>query len=83
MNINDLASANIALDLIPITPSDSTDLPKVARALYITSGGTLRITTAKGNVRNITGLGTGWFPVACLRVHATGTSCTGIFGVPA
>lgn len=82
MNINDFSSSNIALDLIPITPSDTVDLVSPARALYVTSGGTLRVTTAKGVVRNIPFVGEGFFPLAVLRVHATGTTATGLFGVP-
>jgi hypothetical protein len=68
-----------ARDLPPITPSDSTDLPVAARAIRcIGTGGTLRITTGAGAVRN-TIIATGEkLECQVVRVHSTGTTATGL-----
>ena len=67
-----------AQDLIPVTPNDSADLATYARALRIGAGGTLRITTAAGNVRNTNVIANEVLQVSVRRVHATGTTATGI-----
>ena len=80
MNTNpDIFSTIIATDLIPITPDNDADLPRTARAIRCTTAtGTLRITTLRGEVRN-TVIGFGEIlPVAATRVHATGTTATGL-----
>lgn len=66
-----------AEDLVPVTPNDGEDIP-VARALYVSGAGTLRITTRRGHVRNIPNAVEGYHPVFVRRVHATGTTATGI-----
>lgn len=69
------------IDLVPITPSDSTDLDTDARAIRCKpdgAAGTLRITTLAGQVRN-TSIEVGEvLPVSVRRVHATGTTATGL-----
>ena len=67
-----------ALDLVPVTPSDSADLAVPARALRIGAGGTLRITTYTGEVRNTNVEDGEVLLVFCIRVHSTGTSATDI-----
>ena len=70
-----------AVDLLPVTPNDSADLPAPARALRCRSdgaAGTVRITTVAGQVRN-THIDLGQLiPVQFTRVHATGTTATGL-----
>ena len=70
-----------AADLVPVTPSDAADLPQPARAIRcspIGGAGTLRITTYTGQVRN-TAIAQGEvLTVYAARVHATGTSATGL-----
>lgn len=61
-----------------VTPSDATDLAVWSRALYIGGAGTLRITTAKGTVLNFAAVPAGIHRLRAARVHATGTSATGI-----
>lgn len=69
-------------DQVEVTPNDAVDLTYPARAIYIGSGGSLRITNPKGNVRNFTGLVAGViYPFAATRIHATGTTATGIVGL--
>ena len=66
-----------AQDLVPITPSDSTDLSIWARAIRCRgSGGTLRITTISGQVRNTTIDSGEVLLVGARRVHSTGTAAT-------
>lgn len=67
-----------AIDLVPVTPNDSTDLAVFARGLRIATGGTLRITTLNGNVRNTNVKDGEVLLCASRRVHATGTTATGI-----
>ena len=78
MNNPDAFNDFCARDLVPVTPSDDDDLEVSARALRIGTGGTLRITTAKGNVRNTNVDDGEVLLVQVTRVHATGTTATGI-----
>lgn len=68
-------------DLVPITPDDNTDLAKPARALRCrgnATGGTLRVTTYAGEVRN-TYIDAGeLLTLVIKRVHDTGTTATGL-----
>lgn len=65
-------------DALPVTPSDTVDLvPIGCRALLISVGGDLKITTKNGQTRVLT------VPACKLnlpvtRVWATGTTATGI-----
>lgn len=71
----------IGSDLVPITPSDSTNLAKPARVIRCRpdgASGTLRITTFDGNVRNTYISAGGELQIATLRVHATGTTATNL-----
>ncbi len=68
-----------ANDIIPVTPSDSTDLDPPARSLLVSVSGTIRVTTYAGNVRDIpASLAAAGATVQCRikRVHATGTTAT-------
>jgi hypothetical protein len=67
-----------ATDILPVTPSDSTDLSEVAIALYIETGGTLSLITARGGARTISVADKSILPVGVRKVNATGTSATGI-----
>lgn len=68
----------VAMDLVPITPSDTVDLPSPARAIRATVAGTLRITTYRGNVRNTRIAADEVLMVYASRVHAAGTTATGL-----
>lgn len=67
-----------ALDIVPVTPDDGSDLPSVAVALYVETGGSLSFTTAQGNARTVAVTDFAILPVGAMRVHATGTSAAGI-----
>lgn len=66
-----------AEDCFPVTPSDTDELAIEARALLISVGGTLKITTAQGTVRSLT-VPAGELRCRVRKVHATGTAATGI-----
>ncbi len=67
-----------AQDILPVTPSDTNDLPKVAISLYVETGGTLVITTVWGEKRSVEVDDFSILPVGAKRVHATGTTASGI-----
>lgn len=75
---NALTAAGPATDILPVTPSDTTDLPFVASALYVESGGTVSIVTVRGQTRTVTVGDLSLLPVGVVRVRATGTNATGI-----
>ena len=69
-----------AREYFAVTPNDSADLPSRVRALMVTSAGSLRVTRIDGNVANLT-VPAGTLPIVAVRVHATGTSASGITGL--
>lgn len=68
----------VAVDVVPVTPSDTVNLTAHARAIRAQTGGTLRITTYNNQVRNTFIADGELLPVYARRVHATGTTATGI-----
>ena len=67
-----------ATDILPVTPNDSSDLSEVAIALYVETGGTLSLVTARGASRTVTVADRSILPVGVRKVNAAGTSATGI-----
>lgn len=65
-------------DIVPVTPDDGQDLADVAVALYVEIGGALTITTVQGTQRTVDVADWSVLPVGVRRVHASGTSATGI-----
>jgi hypothetical protein len=61
---------------VAVTPSDSTDLPDVTRAIYVSTGGTLKYTPVNGSALTITVYDGQLLPFAVSRVWATGTTAT-------
>ena len=57
---------------------DAIDMPDVAIALYIESGGNLAVVTARGGSRSLTVADNSILPVGVRRVNATGTTATDI-----
>ena len=64
-----------------ITPSDSTDLPQVTRALNVAQTGTVALVTVRGDTATVFVAAGIAFPIRAQRVLATGTSATGIVGL--
>jgi hypothetical protein len=72
---------SIGSDIVPVTPSDTVNLPQPARVIRCRpdgAAGTLRITTVAGQVRNTYIAAGGELLIATLRVHATGTTATNL-----
>ena len=60
-----------------VTPSDAADLTNAARALFIGTGGDLKVTTTGGETVAFVGLTSGMIlPVAVTKVFATGQAGT-------
>lgn len=70
-----------ARDIIPVTPSDTEDLPIAASALYIGTGGTLVFIAPTGETRTVPVVSFSIWPCGALRVLATGTTATDIFAM--
>lgn len=64
----------------PITPSDSTDLAQLTRALYLGGAGSVRVDLRDGTTVTFVGMSAGWHPLRVARVRATGTTATNIVG---
>jgi hypothetical protein len=67
-----------ATDIVPVTPDDAIDLPVVAIALYVETGGVLSLLTASKGARTVSVANNSILPVGTRRVNATGTTATGI-----
>ncbi len=67
-----------ATDALPVTPDDAANLPTVAIALYIETGGTVVVDTVAGETRTIAVADFSILPLGTARVRATGTTATGI-----
>ena len=68
-----------ATDIIAITPNDAADLPVVALALYIETGGIVVFDTLAGEApRSVLVSDQMLLPVGARRVRATGTTATGL-----
>lgn len=64
-----------------ITPSDSADLPFLARAIWVGVGGTLVVQMSEGNPQTYLNVPEGRFEGDIIRVHATGTTATNLIGL--
>lgn len=68
-----------AMGASAITPSDSVDLVKSARGVYVGATGDLKVTLFGGSAATFVGLAAGMIhPIACTRIWATGTTATSI-----
>ena len=67
-----------ATDIIAVTPDDATDLPDVAVALYVETGGDLSLVSERGFERQVRVADFTFLPVGTRRVRATGTTAAGI-----
>lgn len=76
-----LSLSGPATDIAPITPNDTLDLAEAAVAIYIETGGSIRVTTVRGLVRDVVVPDASILPVGVKRVHAAGTSATGLYAL--
>ena len=66
------------IDMLPVTPSDSTDLSSVGIGLYITVGGAVNFHNVDGVSRTVTVPDNFYLICSVKRVLSTGTDSTGI-----
>ncbi len=78
-NLNGGANAP-ALASFAITPNDASDLVEPVRQLTLNVGGTVRWTGRDGFVNNTATLPAGSYALSAVRIHAAGTSASGITG---
>lgn len=65
-------------DILPIVPDDIVELPQVAVALYVETGGTIAIVTVSGEQRTLAMGDFSILPVGVRQIRATGTTALGI-----
>lgn len=65
---------------VAVTPSDTADLPRLTRAIYVGGQGDVRAMLRDGSVITFKDMSAGWHPVRIARVQATGTTATNIVG---
>ncbi|WP_170418548.1 spike base protein, RCAP_Rcc01079 family [Ruegeria atlantica] len=70
--------AGPARDIVPVVASDSSDLADVAIGLYVETGGAVVFTTVQGETRTVQVADFSILPVGAIRVHATGTTASGV-----
>lgn len=70
-----------ATDIAPVTPDDTNDLPDLAMALYVETGGAISVITARGQTRTVAVADYSILPVAVRRVRAAGTTATGVYAL--
>ncbi len=66
------------IDMLPVTPNDSTDLSSVGIGLYITVGGAVTFHNVDGVSRTVTVPDNFYLICSVKRVLSTGTAATGI-----
>lgn len=65
-----------------VTPNDSTDLTNTARALYVGTGGDIKITTAGGDTVTLNDVqGGSILPIRTKRVFSTGTTASNMVAI--
>ena len=67
-----------ATDILPVTPDDATDLPAVAIALYVETGGNLSFVSVQGQTRTLRVDDFTFLPVGARRGRAPGTTAQGL-----
>ena len=65
-----------------ITPSNTEDLERVTRGIYVGVSGDLKVDLASGDTITFVGINGGQIhPIRVRRVYATGTDATDLIGV--
>lgn len=65
---------------VGITTDDTADLGHLTRALYVGTGGDVRVTIADGSTVTFVNMVQGWHPIRVSRVWATGTTADHMVG---
>lgn len=61
-----------------VTPDDGADLSHVSQWVFIGTPGTLTVTTQGGQTLTTPEMPAGWHLMELVRIHATGTTASGI-----
>lgn len=70
------------VNMFTITPSDSSNLPFVTRALYVGGDGDVKLTTLGDETVTMTGMKAGViYPIRVKKVFDSDTSATGLIGM--
>lgn len=69
-----------ATHAVAVTPDDATDLGHLTRALYVGTGGDVRVTLADGSAVTFVNMVQGWHPMRVVRVWASGTTADHMMG---
>lgn len=79
-NLNEVRS--IAGEAVDVTPNDSTDLATLGAALYVGTGGSVKVDITGSGTVTFTNVANGTFmPIYVDRVYATGTTASGIIAL--
>lgn len=70
-----------ATNAAEITPDDSEDLAYVTRGLMVAGAGALRVQMLGGQIVTLAVTQSAVYPLRVRRVHATGTTASGIVGL--
>ena len=65
---------------LSVSPDDGADLTHLTRALYVGTGGDVRVTLADGGTLTFVNMVQGWHPIRVTRVWASGTTADHIVG---
>jgi hypothetical protein len=66
----------------PITPSDTQDLPKLTRAIYVGGTGDVAAVLQNGDMPGaFKALPVGYHPITARRINATGTTATNLMAL--
>ena len=73
---------HVSWDYSAVTPSDSTDLDVIARAIYVGGAGNVVAVKHNGDTVTFTGVQAGTvLPIAVRRINSTSTTATGIIAL--
>ena len=71
-----------AVGAFMVTPSDSTDLPQVTRAIYCGGTGDISVVMRSGETVTFSAVQAGTvLPIEAVRVRATGTTASNLVGL--
>lgn len=69
-----------ATHAVGVTPDNTANLNHLTRALYVGTGGDVRVTIADGSTVTFVNMVQGWHPIRITRVWATGTTAHHMVG---
>lgn len=65
----------------PITPSDTVDLPRLTRAIYVGVAGDVAAVLSNGDMPGALPLTATYHPLTVRRINATGTTATKLWAL--